>query len=134
MVENSNKELYNIIIDFLKGVVIVKKIISLFLVAVLILATLVGCGSSKLKDGTFEGEGEGMHGPLKVSVEIKEGKIADVEITEHEENMDHAKPAITDLPGAIVDKNSADVDAVTGATSTSNAIKEAVKDALSKAK
>lgn len=111
-----------------------KRYISLLIVLILLTTVLVACGSSKLKDGTFEGEGEGMHGPLKVSVEVKDGKIANVEITDHEENMDHAKPAIQELPDAIVNKNSADVDASTGATATSTAIKEAVKDALSKAK
>jgi fumarate reductase flavoprotein subunit len=42
--------------------------------------------------------------------------------------------AIAALPPAIVNKQSADVDVLSGATVTSRAIINAVKDALSKAK
>ena len=107
-----------------------KKNISLLIVLILIAATLAGCGGSKYKDGTHAGEGEGMHGPIKGSVEVEDGKIASVEVTEHEENLEYAKPALDQLPDAIVKKNSADLDTITGATFTSDGIKEAVKDAL----
>ncbi len=42
--------------------------------------------------------------------------------------------AIAQVPGRIVEANSTEVDGVTGATTTSNAIKAAVEDALSQAK
>lgn len=111
-----------------------KKHIAILLILVLVATALVGCGGSKYKDGTYEGEAQGAHGPVKVSVEVKDGKIADVEVAEHEENMDHAEPALEQIPGAIVDKNSTDIDTVSGATVTSNAIKEAVDKALEEAK
>ncbi|HLS52413.1 MAG TPA: FMN-binding protein [Tissierellaceae bacterium] len=111
-----------------------KRHVAIFLVLVLAAATLVGCGGAKYNDGTYQGEAQGAHGPVKVSVEIKDGEIANVEVTEHEENMDHAGPAFDQIPKAIVDKNSTDVDAESGATVTSNAIKEAVDKALEEAK
>ena len=112
-----------------------KKHISMFLIMVLVAATLVGCGGggAKYEDGTYEGEAEGM-APLKVSVTVEDGKIADVEITEQNETEGFAEPALEQIPQAIVDKNSTDVDAVSGATVTSTAIKEAVDNALEQAK
>ena len=111
-----------------------KKIISLALVLVLVATMLVGCGGApKYTDGTYEGEAEGMY-PLKVSVVVKDGKISDVKVIEHTETEGIGTLAIDQLPAAIVEKNSTDVDAVSGATLTSNGIKEAVNKALEDAK
>ncbi|MDD2446141.1 MAG: FMN-binding protein [Tissierellia bacterium] len=106
-----------------------KKTISLALVLILIAVTLVGCGGSSLTDGTYTGEGEGM-APLTVEVTVTDGKIANVEVTEHDETPDISDPAIEQIPALIVEKNSTDVDAISGATVTSDAIKEAVNNAL----
>lgn len=111
-----------------------KKYISMILILVLVATTLVGCGGSGLKDGTYSGEGTGMKPGLKVSVKIADGKISDVEVTEHSESEGYSEPALEQIPGAIVDKNSTDVEAVSGATMTSNGIKEAVDNALAGAK
>ncbi len=111
-----------------------KKYISMMLILVMVAVTLVGCGGAKLNDGTYTGEGTGMKPGLKVSVDVADGKIASVTVTEHEETEGYSEPALEQIPGAIVEKNSTDVDAVSGATLTSNAIKEAVNNALEGAK
>lgn len=85
------------------------------------------------KDGTYEGVGEGMH-TIKVAVEVKDGKIAKVEIKEHDESKGVAEPALEKIPAAIVEKNSPDVEVVSGATKASEGIIEAVKNALEAAK
>lgn len=85
------------------------------------------------KDGTYEGVGEGMH-TIKVAVEVAGGKIAKVEIKEHEESKGVAEPALEKIPAAIVEKNSPDVEVVAGATMASEGIINAVKNALEKAK
>ena len=51
---------------------------------------------------------------------------------DHAETEGLADAALKDIPAAIVEANSTDVDSITNATVTSDAIKAAVKDALSK--
>lgn len=117
-----------------KGDANMKKVISLALILVLLATALVGCGGgAKYTDGTYEGEGQGM-APLKVEVEVKEGKIASVKVVEHEETEGISEPALEQIPALIVEKNSTDVDSVSGATVTSDAIKDAVNKALENAK
>lgn len=117
-----------------------KKYISMILVVVLLATVLVGCGNkgtgddnTGYTDGTYTGEAEGM-APLSVSVTITDGKISEVEVTEQNETPGYSEDALAQIPDAIVDKNSTEVEAVSGATTTSNAIKEAVDNALEKAK
>ena len=86
------------------------------------------------QDGTYTGSAEGYGGPLEVEVTIEDGEIKEVEVTEHDETEDVSDPALDELPGEIVDKNSADVEVVTGASATSEAIIDAVDDALEEAK
>ena len=85
------------------------------------------------KDGTYEGEGEGLK-TIKVFVEVADGKIAKVQITEHEETEGIADAALVQIPTAIVEKNSLNVDIVSGATLASEGIIDAVKNALEAAK
>ena len=110
-----------------------KKTISLALILVLIATALVGCGGTKYTDGTWVGEGQGM-APLKVEVVVTEGKITDVKVIEHAETEGISEPALEQIPALIVEKNSTDVDSISGVTVTSDAIKEAVNKALENAK
>ena len=77
------------------------------------------------------GTADGHNGPLTVAVTMDGDTITDVVVTDHTETEGLADPAISDVPAAIVETNSADVDTVSGATITSNAIMEAVKNAMS---
>lgn len=82
----------------------------------------------------YVGEGTGMGGPLVVKITMDGDKIAKVEIVSHNETAGISDPAIANIPGAIVAANSAQVDAVAGATMSSNGIMQAVADALTKVK
>lgn len=112
-----------------------KKNISLILLVLLLATALVGCGSKDagLKDDTYTGQATGMD-TVKVEVTVADGKISKVEVVEHNETEGFCEPAIEQIPGAIVEKNSTEVDTVSGATVTSNAIKKAVDNALEGAK
>ncbi|BBF45441.1 fumarate reductase flavoprotein subunit [Lachnospiraceae bacterium KM106-2] len=99
---------------------------------------LTGCSSEKAAsytDGTYTGTSDkGQHAGLKVEVTVKDSKIAEVKVTENQETEGIGSKAIDELPSKIVEKQSTDVDAVSGATKTSDAIKEAVDNALAEAK
>ncbi|WP_394238373.1 FMN-binding protein [Niallia oryzisoli] len=97
---------------------------------------LFGCssgGSSKWTDGEYEGNAEGMHGDMAVKVSIEGGEISKVDIVKHNESPGVSDGAIEQIPKSIVEKQSTEVDTVTGATSSSKTIITAVNDALSKA-
>ena len=79
---------------------------------------------------TLAGEANGINGAVKVEVKADADKIYSVEVKEHSETEGIGTNAVDAIPGAIVEKQSLDVDAVAGATITSTAIKDAVKAAL----
>ena len=106
--------------------------------AAIAVVALVGCSSStasaKFKAGTYTGKGAGHNGDVVVEVTVSDSAITKVEIKEHQETDGISDNAIANLPGAIVEANSADVDTISGCTDTSNAIIEAIKAALDQAK
>ena len=63
---------------------------------------------------------------MTVVAAVEDGTITNVEVTEHEETDGLADPALADVPAAIVETNSTEVEVVSGATITSEAIIEAV--------
>lgn len=107
-------------------------LLSVMLAAVLAcLMPLLALADAMPADGVYEGSANGMGGAVKVTVTVSGGKITAVEVGEHNETAGISDPAIEQMPAKIVEAQSADVDAVAGATVTSEAIKEAVKAALS---
>ncbi len=87
-----------------------------------------------LTDGEYTGAVVGHNGgDLTVKVVIAEGKIASVEVVSHTETASIAAAPIESVPAAIVANNTPDVDTVTGATVTSNAIMDAVTVCLEQA-
>ena len=102
---------------------------------------LAGCsssnsagGASKYKAGTYTGTGVGKNGDVVVEVVVSDSAITSVTVTEHSETDGVADPALEQVPAAIVKANSTEVDAVAGATVTSEAIIDAVNTALASAK
>lgn len=88
-----------------------------------------------LTEDQYLGESNsGIGGKLVVRVTYKDNKIKKVDIVENHESEDFGKRALKIIPHEIEKGNSTDVDAVSGASATSRAIKEAVKDAINKAK
>jgi uncharacterized protein with FMN-binding domain len=84
--------------------------------------------------GTNEylGTATGMGGDVVVKVRMEGTTIAAVEVVSHHETQGLSDPAIEKIPPAIVAANAPEVDVVAGASVTSRAIMNAVKDAQSK--
>lgn len=89
--------------------------------------------STPLTDGEYEATVDGQEGPMTVKTVITDGKIASVEIVSQSETESIASSALEKVPSAIVEGNSCDVDAVSGATLTSNRIMDAVAECLRQA-
>ena len=89
--------------------------------------------SQPLTDGEYEASVEGQEGKMIVKTTITDGKINNVEIVEQHETAGVADAALETLPQAIVEANSVDIDAVSGASLTSGRIQQAVVDCLKQA-
>ena len=82
---------------------------------------------------TTPGTGVGKHGDMTVAVTFDNGRIQAIEIVKGAENPVLAKKVYTDLKAAVIASNSADLDAISGATFSSKGFLDAVKDAAKKA-
>ena len=78
----------------------------------------------------YEAAAEGFGGPVTVKVTFEGNDITVVEVTGDKETQGVGTNAIEKLPAVIAEADSADVDAVSGATVTSEAIKSAVRQII----
>lgn len=85
------------------------------------------------KDGTYTASEVGRNGEIKVQVQIKDNKIADVKILDWSETHPVADQTKTELLPNIVKNQSYNVANISGATLSSFAIKAAVRDCLKQA-
>lgn len=88
------------------------------------------------KDGTYTGSATGHGGKVSVTVTVKNGNISSIEVTEQQETpkyWEKAKATISALLGLGDDASVDAVDTKTGATLSSEAIRQAVKNALKSA-
>lgn len=110
-------------------------VIALFLLMMVLTMAIVGCGSKDkaFKDGTYQGEGEGKGGTMKVEVTISDGKISDIELLEHAETDGFWETPVEEITKQVIEKNRAKADAVSGATLTSKGFLEAIENALAQA-
>ena len=85
-----------------------------------------------LRDGTYltEGWGHNPRRPIKVQTTILDNAIVDIRIIDH---MEFVKAAAADLIPRIIETQAIAADSVTGATISSNGIREAVAAAIDKA-
>ena len=84
-------------------------------------------------DGVWNGSGNGRNGPIEISITVKDQKIVAADIISEKET-DFAKPAIRNVLDQAVSKGTmSSFDAVSGATISSKATFEAVRNALDSA-
>lgn len=95
--------------------------------AAMVLSLVPACGT---KSSTFTGTAPGKNGDVTVEVVYEDNTIKSVTVTDQKETKGIADPALEQVPERIVDANSINVDTVSGATVTSNAIINATKNAL----
>lgn len=88
---------------------------------------------SGLTPGEYVVTVQGNNGDMVVAVELSDSEIISVEVLEHQETPGLADPAISDIPTKIVDAQSAQVEAIAGATVSSKAIMSAVEEAIRQA-
>lgn len=112
----------------------------------LVSMSLIGCGSKDgsvtdvsqkgavgLKDGTYAGAGVGYGGALSLEITVKDGKIEDMTMVDHEESSPVFTRAFPAIKERIMEAQSPIVDNVSGATFSSFGIKSAVSAALKEA-
>ncbi|WP_406243216.1 flavocytochrome c [Tissierella carlieri] len=120
-----------------------KKYMTLFLVLAMVLS-IVGCSKEgsptssdnelgKFTPGVYTGEAKGISDILTIEVEVDEENILSVKITNHSETPGISDVAIERIPKEIVEYQSLNIDTISGATVSSNAILDAAKQALEKA-
>lgn len=80
----------------------------------------------------YIGEDRGIGGPIKVLVKMKDDKITDIEVVYHNETKGVGTNAIDTIISSIIENQTTDVDTVSGATVTSKALLNAVKNAIDK--
>jgi uncharacterized protein with FMN-binding domain len=109
------------------------KIVKMLLLSLPVLCALgnaTGAFGGGLKDGTYQGE----HAFVRVEVTVVRGKMQDISVVEHGGGGAKYAEMIQPLTGEMVEKATTEVDAVTGATVSSEHFKKAVEDALGKAR
>ena len=82
---------------------------------------------SEVEDGVYEGYSETSLVKVRVRVTVTDGKIENIEILEHQ--CGKVKPANA-IAEEMARRNDIEVDAVSGATVSSEVIKDAVRNAL----
>ena len=109
----------------------VRKKVRIILIALLfVFAVLPGAFcEGRYRDGVYEGA----YSFIKVQVTVKDDKMTNIKMLHHGGGGEKYAKMVEPLLTEIVKKQSTDVDAVTGATVSTNYLKKAVNNALKKA-
>lgn len=120
-----------------------KRHIAILMIFLLCLSLLSGCTqllSGKEKepgassDVTFTGVAKGFGGDVEVTITFQGDQMIAVTAKGEKETEGIGSKAIEELPDEILKSNSAEVETITGATVTSDAIIEAAKSAIAQSK
>jgi uncharacterized protein with FMN-binding domain len=96
-------------------------------------AAAAGTASGRvLRNGRYEAESPDWTG-MRVAVRIEGGRLSGVEVLKAKGTPRYYERVVRRLPACMERTGSAEVDGVTGATLSSNSLKEAVRAALKKA-
>ncbi|MDR2803146.1 MAG: FMN-binding protein [Treponema sp.] len=109
-------------------------IVLIVCVAMILAACLSFKNIAVYEPGLWEGSGEGYNGTILLTVETDSASIIDINILEQHEDEMIGGEAIANLKGFILETSSTDIDAVSGATQSSEGFLKAVNDAMAKAR
>ena len=112
-----------------------KKFVSLLLVLMLAIVPFTAVNAATFTPGEYEATAQGFGGDVTVKVTVDENAVTAVEITGEDETPALGGAAIEEFNTSLVGVSDAEaVEAVSGATLTSTAVKEALAKALAQAK
>jgi fumarate reductase flavoprotein subunit len=100
---------------------------------------LSGCAGGRYiagnyQNGTWEGSGQGYRGDIWVRVRAGASLIQGIEIISHDEDPFIGGAAMEELLELVLEYQTTDVDAISGATESSAGFLAAVEDALNRAR
>ena len=81
-------------------------------------------------DGVFEGSAPGYRGPIRVRVRMEMGNIAEIEIVDSSEDQFVGGAAMEELLELALMYNTTDLDAISGATESSEGFRAALENAI----
>ena len=95
---------------------------------------VISCGKQNpVVSGSYDGEGEGRNGLIKVQVHLKDSVITGIDIVETSETASYAEAVYTDMRYTMIAENNINVDVMSGASLSSQGFLEAVGQALTSA-
>ena len=80
--------------------------------------------------GTYTGTARGFGGDVTVTITVADGKMTDITAAGDQETPDIGQKAVAELPAKMLEAQTYDVDVISGATISSNAVKDAAKAAM----
>jgi len=89
---------------------------------------------NKYIDGVYSGSARGFKSNIKVEVIVEDGLINTINIISHRESRGYYEKVFNTFPLEVVEKQSTELDIITGATYTSRGFLNAVENALEEAK
>lgn len=112
-----------------------KKRLFSWLMVFFLSTTIFGCKAHQvsLKDGDYTANTQGHNGPIELKVTVLDGKIKKIDILKEVETKGIGSLAIAKIKDKIMDKQTLNLDAATGATISSMAFLNGIKDALKQA-
>ena len=112
------------------------RLLAVALSVLLVLGCVAPAVAATYESGTYTGTGTGRNGSVALTLTLTNGAIASVDNVTHSETArywEKAKVLLDQLVGLQTPEQVEKLDAVTGATLSSNAIKEAAKDVFRQA-
>jgi len=107
---------------------------NLLVFTLVLIILLCGCAALSRQQApagkVFEGTGQGYRGLIAVQVCVDDGTITEIVVVDSDEDRNVGVPAMEELIELVILYNSADIDAVSGATETSRGFLEAVRSAI----